>query len=63
MLSDLLVMDQGVSGFQAASGDILNRNRKSVILGLGSWTGKMDWPMQWISAMTDVKLYGGFLCP
>ncbi len=26
-----------------------NRNRKNLILGLGSWAGRLDWPLPWLS--------------
>ena len=62
-LSDLLVMDQVVSDYEAASGAILNRNRKSVVLGLGSWAGRTDWPLQWIQTANSIKLFGVHFTP
>ena len=44
-LSDLPILDKIVSDYEAASGAILNRNRKSVILSLGSWADRQDWPL------------------
>ena len=61
--SDLLVMDEVVSQYEAASGAILNRNRKSAVLGLGSWAGRTDWPLQWIHAANSIKLYGVHFAP
>jgi exonuclease III len=37
---DLLRMDSAVADFEAVSGALLNRNRKSVIVGLGSWEAR-----------------------
>jgi hypothetical protein len=36
-INDLPKMDAAVADFEAVSGAILNRNRKSVIVGLGQW--------------------------
>jgi hypothetical protein len=36
------------SAFEAASEAILNHNCKSLILGLGSWAGRRDWPLLWL---------------
>ena len=56
-------MDQVVSDYKAVSGAILNCNRKSVVHGLSSWVGRMDWPLQWIQAANSVKLYGVHFTP
>lgn len=61
--SDLVTLDNVVSEYEAASGAILNRNRKSAILGLGSWAGRQDWPLQWIDAPPSIKLYGVHFAP
>ena len=55
---DLLRLDEEVRAFEMASGAILNRNHKSVVLGLGSWAGRMEWPLPWIQGVVEVKLYG-----
>jgi hypothetical protein len=47
-LNDLPKMDTAVAHFEAVSGAILNLNRKSVIVGLGFWEGKGDWPLPWL---------------
>ena len=62
-LSDLLILDKIVSDYEAASGAILNRNRKSVILGLGSWADRQDWPLKWIHTASSAKLYGVHFTP
>ena len=41
-VEDILRVDTICRDFEAASGAILNRNRKTVILGLGSWRDKED---------------------
>ena len=42
---DLLLADTICRCFKAMSGVIINRNRKSAILGLGTWAGSHDWPL------------------
>jgi hypothetical protein len=44
-LSDITKVDTLTRAFEAASGALLNRNRKTLILGLGSWAGRLDWPL------------------
>ncbi len=55
---DILVTDELCRAFEAASGAILNRNRKTVILGLGSWAGRRDWPLPWLQAVDQAKVFG-----
>ncbi len=55
---DLVILDAVVADYEAASGAILNRNKKSVILGLGSWEGRQEWPLPWLRTAEAVKLYG-----
>jgi Reverse transcriptase (RNA-dependent DNA polymerase) len=62
-LADLDTLDTTVSDFEAVSGALLNRNRKSVVVGLGSWAGRLDWPLQWIGAAVEVKIYGMVFVP
>ena len=62
-LRDILTTDRLCREFEAASGALLNRNRKSVILGLGSWAGRMDWPLSWLQAVTSVKVLGFQVTP
>ncbi len=49
--------------FEAASGYLLNRNRKSTIIGPGSWAGRLDWPLQWLLASEHVKVLGFIISP
>jgi hypothetical protein len=55
---DILVTDELCRAFEAASGAILNRNRKTVILGLGSWAGRRDLPLPWLQAVDQAKVFG-----
>ena len=61
--NDLLLMDQVCRNFEAASGSILNRNCKTVIVGLGSWAGRRDWPLPWLQVAPSVKTYGVVVTP
>jgi len=56
--ADLPRLDSAVRDFELASGAILNRNRKSMILGLGSWEARSVWPLPWIHSSLEVKVYG-----
>jgi hypothetical protein len=62
-LDDLPLIDAAVADFEAVSGALLNRNRKSVIVGLGSWAGRQDWPLPWIGTADSVKIYGVVFAP
>ena len=55
---DLQILDVVVRDFESVSGAILNRNRKSVLLGLGSWAERAEWPLTWINIASEVKIYG-----
>jgi hypothetical protein len=57
-VEDLLRMDLAVADFEAVSGAILNRNRKSVIVGLSTWEAREDWPLPRIQLANKVKVYG-----
>jgi hypothetical protein len=56
--ADLFTLDTTVREFESVSGAILNRNRKSVLVGLGSWAGREEWPLDWIRVAKEVKIYG-----
>jgi hypothetical protein len=61
-LSDITKVDFITLQFEAAAGAILNRNRKTLIMGLGSWAGRMDWPLQWLVAATSIKVLDFTIC-
>jgi exonuclease III len=62
-LPDLILADSLCQDFEAVSGAILNRNRKTVVLGLGSWAGKQDWPLPWLQPVESAKVLGFTICP
>ena len=51
---DLRLANTICSQFEVISGAILNRNRKSAILGLGTWAGHQNWPLTWLSSLTTL---------
>ena len=57
-LADLILIDKVTERFEAVSGQILNRNRKSAVLGLGTWAGRQDWPLPWLHAPPTLKVFG-----
>ncbi len=61
--NDIVLTDQICRAFEAVSGAILNRNRKTVVLGLGSWAGRQDWPLPWLQAVDQAKVLGVVVTP
>ena len=62
-ISDILRADILARRFERMSGQILNRNHKTAILGLGAWTGRQEWPLPWISSPDKLKVFGVTFCP
>jgi hypothetical protein len=62
-VADLRFIDCLSRLFEAMSGQILNRNRKSAILGLGSWAGRQDWPLRWLSSPPTLRVFGVHFAP
>ena len=61
--ADILLIDAVTRKFERLSGQILNRNRKSAILGLGTWAGRQDWPLDWLHSPPTLKVFGVTLAP
>ncbi len=61
--ADLHLIDRLSRLFEAMSGQILNRNRKTAILGLGTWAGRQDWPLRWLSSPPTLKVFGVTFAP
>ena len=61
-IEDFKIIDDAFKKFEDMSGAILSRNSKSKILALGSWTGKSDWPLAWLKSVSEVKVFGVWLC-
>ena len=60
-LSDFLVVDLAVKKFEAISGAILSRAKKSKVIGFGSWKDKIDWPLDYLKPVKEIKVFGIFL--
>jgi hypothetical protein len=57
------LLDKAVADFKAVTGGILNRYRKSVIVGLGTREGRAGWPLGWPWVTPHVKVYGFTYAP
>jgi hypothetical protein len=57
--NDILLVGTICRDFEAAPGDILIRNWKTVIIGLG-W---QQWPLDWLHSMDTVKVLGFVISP
>jgi hypothetical protein len=70
MVGDTIIKSEGYvddvdarGDFETVSGQILNRNRKSAFLGLGTWSGRQDWLLQWLHAPQQLKMFGVTFAP
>ena len=52
---DMVIFDEVVIKFEAQSGFMLSRDKKSKVMGLGQWQGKTDWPLTWIQTVQEMK--------
>ena len=59
--SDFVNVDRCVEKFERLSGAILNRSSKSVVLGLGLWNQRKQWPLKWLKTVTETKVFGFIL--
>ena len=44
--------------FENASGAILSRNKKCLVLGLGTWKSKTSWILDYLQPVTEIKVFG-----
>ena len=58
---DFLKVDRIVERFEKVSGAILNRSSKSVVLGLGKWKRRTNWPLKWLRTVNELKIFGFFI--
>ena len=61
-LNDFYIIDEVVSKFEICSGAILSRNMKCKVVGFGAWRDKQVWPIRWIRAVREVKMFGIYIC-
>ena len=57
-LRDLGLMDMAFFKYEALAGMVLNRSRKSLIMGLGAWKGRHVWPLTWLQTVPSMKTFG-----
>ena len=62
---DLITFETVMKRFEAQSGAMLSRDKKSKIMGLGAWQGREDWPQEvsWIKSVKVMKVLGFQVCP
>ena len=62
---DLVIFNKIMIQFEAQSGAILSRDRKTKVMGLGKWRGKDDWPeeVSWIKTVPEMEVLGFVICP
>ena len=58
---DIRKMSCLIEKFEQYSGAILSRHQKCLILGLGKWAGKSDWPISWLKSVKYIKIFGIFI--
>ena len=49
---------------ESTTGAIISRNKKSIVMGLGQWRGRQDWPeiVKWMKVVTEMKISGFTIC-
>ena len=57
-LSDFLVIDEAVVKFESVSGAILSQNKKCKVMGFGAWKDKVDWPLDYLETVKEIKVLG-----
>ena len=61
--TDFTKVDECIDKFEQVSGAILNRSNKSVVLGLGKWKNRDNWPLPWLKTVSEIKVFGILLTP
>ena len=57
-VSDFFVLDDAVRKFESISGAILSRDKKCKVMGLGSWANRVDWPLDYLKNVKEIKVFG-----
>ena len=55
---DLHVIGNAVVDFEKASGAILSRNKKCLVLGLGRWSSRTSWALDYLQPVQEIKMFG-----
>ena len=59
--SDFYAIDKAVIMFEKASGAILSRNKKCLVLGLGVWSNRQSWTLDFLQPVKEMKVFGIWL--
>lgn len=57
-LDDINKIDQIFRRYEALSGTILSRSKKTKIMGIGKWRNRSDWPITWLKSTDKLKILG-----
>ena len=62
---DLITFNKVMNMFEAQSGAMLSRGKKSKVMGLGGWEGRNEWPQEvnWLQTVVEMKILGFTVCP
>ena len=57
---ELMLLEEIFRQFESFSGAMLNREKKSKILGFGVWKNRKRWPLKWLQSVEEMKIFGFF---
>ena len=60
-ISDFYILDEAVRKFESISGAILSRDKKCKVMGIGSWSSKVEWPLDYLKNVNEIKVFGIFI--
>ena len=55
---DFHMVGEAVIEFEKVSGAILSRNKKCLVLGLGSWRNRNNWILDFLQPVREIKVFG-----
>ena len=64
-VNDLVKFNSIMTSYEAQSGAMLSRGKKSKVMGLGKWQGWKQWPQQvsCLQTVETMKILGFMVCP
>ena len=60
-LNDFSKIEVEVREFERLSGAILSRSQKSMVMGIGRWKNREEWPIPWLLSVKSLKVFGIFI--
>ena len=60
-MADFMLVDSAIKKFESISGAILSRAKKCKVIGFGTWKDKVDWPLNYIKTVKEIKVFGIFV--